>query len=220
MSRASIVLTVICAASSVALAQAAEDHSAHRPAADPHAGHRSDAPEHTEHSAEAHNVHDQPTESELRHVPPPPPQHVMGAMSNERMIELMQMEDDARVGMVLIDQVERREIEQAHAIVWDAQAWYGDDYNKAWFKAEGERLRGEYEGRTELLWDRVVSRWWSLQSGLRHDFGDGPSRTWVAFGMQGLAPYWFEIDATVYVGEAGRTAARAEAEFEILLTQR
>lgn len=220
MSRAFIVLATICAAWSVGPAQAAEDHSAHQPAADPHAEHHSDAPAAREHSSEVHSAHDKPTESELRHVPPPPPQHVMGEMSNERMIELMQMEDDAPVGMVLVDQLERREIEEANAIAWDARAWYGDDYNKAWLKVEGERVRGEYEGRTELLWDRVVSRWWSLQSGLRHDFGEGPSRTWAAFGTQGLAPYWFEVEATVYVGEEGRTAARAEAEYEILLTQR
>lgn len=211
-----------------------EDHSAHKPATgehdqsmqeapaqnDEHAGHQMPAPERPEHSAEGQGAQNGPTESELNHVPPLPPQHAMGDMSKERMVELMQMEDSAPVGMMLVDQFEWREIDDADAILWDAQAWYGNDYNKAWFKTEGERVDGEYEGRAELLWDRIVSRWWSLQAGVRHDFSEGPSRTWAAFGMQGLAPYWFEVEATVYLGEEGRTAARAAVEYDILFTQR
>jgi copper resistance protein B len=70
------------------------------------------------------------------------------------------------------------------------------------------------------LWDRIFSRWWSWQAGVRHDFGNGPSRNWLALGVQGLAPYWFDIEATAYVGDAGRTAARLQAEYELLFTQR
>jgi copper resistance protein B len=66
----------------------------------------------------------------------------------------------------------------------------------------------------------VIARWWSLQTGLRHDFGDGPSRNWAAFGVAGLAPYFFNIEATAYVGDAGRTAARLRAEYEVLFSQR
>ncbi|MFM9768094.1 copper resistance protein B, partial [Streptomyces scabiei] len=47
-----------------------------------------------------------------------------------------------------------------------------------------------------------------------------PGRNWLAFGVQGLAPYWFEVEATGYVGEQGRTALRLAAEYEVLLTQR
>ena len=55
---------------------------------------------------------------------------------------------------------------------------------------------------------------------MRHDSGVDPSRTWVAFGVQGLAPYWFETEATAYFGEDGRSALRFDAEYELLLTQR
>ena len=65
-----------------------------------------------------------------------------------------------------------------------------------------------------------MSRWWSFQGGVRQDFGAGPSRTWASVGVQGLAPYFFEIDAALYVGEGSRTAARLSAEYEMLITQR
>lgn len=56
--------------------------------------------------------------------------------------------------------------------------------------------------------------------GLRQNSGVGPDRSWLAFGVQGLAPYWFEVDATAYVGDGGRTALRLGAECELLVTQR
>jgi copper resistance protein B len=71
-----------------------------------------------------------------------------------------------------------------------------------------------------LVWDRIISSWWSFQAGARQDFGEGPSRTWASIGLQGMAPYHFEIDATLYVGEQGRTAARLAGEYDLLITQR
>ncbi|HKU16018.1 MAG TPA: copper resistance protein B [Steroidobacteraceae bacterium] len=141
-------------------------------------------------------------------------------MSKEHMIELMGMDDAAAYGKVLLDQLEWREIDGADAQVWELDAWYGDDYDKVWFETEGERVDGEAQGRVELMWDRIFSRWWSVQTGVRQDFGPGPSRTWLDFGIQGLAPYFFEVDAAVYVGEQGRTAARFSGEYDLLITQR
>jgi copper resistance protein B len=188
----------------------AEDHSQHRtqpPRPDPHAQHRQSPPS-------------EPGESERAHIPPDPPQHFMGDMSAQRMIELMQMEDDAPYSKVLLDQLEWREIQAEDAQVWEFDAWYGDDYNKIWLETEGERVDDEADGRVELMWDRIISPWWSFQTGVRQDFGEGPSRTWLDLGIQGLAPYFFEIDAAVYIGEEGRTAARFSGEYDILITQR
>lgn len=198
-----------------------QDHSQHQPA-DPHAEHRQASPpsQTSEHDAHAQHRSQEPTESERAHVPPDPPALVLGPMSNARMIELMQMEDDAPLGMVRIDQLEAFSSDDDDGIAWEAHAWYGGDYDKLWLKTEGERISGETTARAELLWDRIVSPWWSLQLGVRHDFHEGPSRTWAAIGMQGLAPQFMEVEATLYVGEAGRTAARLSAERDLLITQR
>jgi copper resistance protein B len=104
---------------------------------------------------------------------------------------------------------------------YDLQAWYGTSYNKAVLKAEGDVAKGKLEeSRTELLWSRAATTYWDTQLGLRLDNGVGPSRQWLAFGVQGLAPYWFELEATAYVGSGGRTALRLNASYELLLTQR
>jgi copper resistance protein B len=161
------------------------------------------------------------TRSQSDHVPPEPPTTEIHPMSSREMTQMMGMNDAAALGMLLVDQLEWREGDGLNGPAWNAQGWYGTDYNKLWFKIEGERFGSvTQDGRVELLWDRIFSRWWSWQAGVRHDFGNGPSRNWLALGVQGLAPYWFNIEATAYVGDAGRTAARLEAEYELLFTQR
>lgn len=179
---------------------------------EPHHQHKA----HADHAGHA----DARTESERAHIPPAPPQRVMRDLSEKEMAEMMGMDDTEPHGLLLFDQFEWRDTEAGDAFAWDGRAFYGNDYDKVLLKTEGERLDGEYGGSAELLWDRVFSRWWSVQAGVAHDFGEGPSRTWAAFGVQGLAPYWFEVEALMYVGEQGRTAANVSAEYEMFLTQR
>jgi copper resistance protein B len=131
------------------------------------------------------------------------------------------MNDAVKFGKVLIDQLEYLHGADADGAAIDAQAWYGGDENKAWFKASGEHTDGRLRDlRTEALWAHATTAFWDTQVGVRHDFGAGPGRSWAAFGVQGLAPYWLDIEATAYVGASGRTAARFEAEYDLLLTQR
>ena len=160
-------------------------------------------------------------ELETDHVPPDPPTTELHDMSKGEMARMMQMNDAATLGKLLIDQLEWRQGDGADGPAWDAQAWYGTDYNKIGLKTEGVRVGDVTEdARVELLWDRIFSRWWSVQAGMRHDLGEGPARNWLALGVQGLAPYFFQIEATGYIGDAGRTAARFRAEYELLFTQR
>ncbi len=164
----------------------------------------------------------EPTESEREHVPPAPPaSHFEPPTSYRAMARMMQMDDTTALGKVMLDRLEWRDTKGGSAFAWDAQAWYGNDYNKLWVKSEGEREDGTTTAaRTELLWDRIIARWWSLQAGARHDSGSGTSRNWAAFGIQGLAPGFFSVEATAYLGDSGRAAARFSAERDLLFTQR
>jgi copper resistance protein B len=156
------------------------------------------------------------------HVPPPPPVHPMPAMPPAQMAKIMQMDDQAVLGMFKAERLERTQGTDGRAGGdWEAEGWLGNDSGKLWVKTEGEREDGATrDARVELLWDRPLAAFWDGQLGLRHDFGQGPSRQWAAFGVQGLAPYWFELQATAYAGPDGRTAARVEASYELLFTQR
>ncbi len=131
------------------------------------------------------------------------------------------MKDDSRFGRVLFNELEYVGGGGGRGQAIDAEAWYGSDYNKAWFKLEADRQGGKLESsRSEALWDRVFATFWSTQLGVRHDTGQAGSKNWLAFGVRGLAPYWFDTEATLYVGSSGALAARAEVRYELLLTQR
>jgi copper resistance protein B len=156
-----------------------------------------------------------------QHVAPEPPEHPMPAMSYSEMVRTMQMDDTARAGRVLLDQLEWRSAQPGRGVAWEGEAWYGGDYEKLSLRTEGAPVRGTTEdARIELFWDRIITRWWNLQLGARESLGNGPARTWFAAGVQGLAPQWFDIEATLYAGEAGRSAARLRGEYDLFLTQR
>lgn len=103
---------------------------------------------------------------------------------------------------------------------WDGQFWVGRDLNKLWIKSEGDRVKGNTDGKVEAFWSHTVSPFWDLQLGARRDFGTGPKRNWAAIGVQGVAPYNIETEITGYVGGSGRTALALKAEYDLLLTQR
>ena len=141
-------------------------------------------------------------------------------MSPAQMADVMQMHDDAPFGMFKLDQFERALGHNRAA--WEAETWFGGDIDKLWLRSEGVHESGGTEARTELFWTHAVDTFWDWQLGARHDSdsGGGPARSWAAFGVQGLAPYWIELQATAYLGEHGRSALRLRAEHELLLTQR
>jgi len=129
--------------------------------------------------------------------------------------------DDQHVWFhAILEQFEYRAHDEG-ALSWDGQAWLGTDSNRLWLKTEGELQGGSVEGgKHELLYDRPISTYFDLQAGFRFDADSKPGRGWAAIGVQGLAPYFFEVSATAYAGEKGRLAANFEGSFDLLLTQR
>lgn len=184
-----------------AYAQVAQDHGTHGTQVG-HQGHATDAPQ-VEPAATGPRSPDYSEGFDY------------GAMTG------MDMPGDAWLGMLLVDRLEYFDGRDDQGAALDVQAWIGSDENRLWFKAEGDHAGGRLQDlRTEALWNHSVTAFWDTQLGIRQDFGVGPDRTWAAFGVQGLAPYWFDVEATFYVGQAGRTAFRFEAKYELLLTQR
>jgi len=133
----------------------------------------------------------------------------------------LKLADEHSFGSLLVDRLESVKTGDNTSVAYDLQGWYGRDYDRAVLKAEGDIDNGKLEeSSTEILWGHAIDTFWDGQLGIRYDTGEGPDRTWLAAGVQGLAPYWFEVDATAYLGENGRTALSLEAEYELLLSQR
>jgi len=103
---------------------------------------------------------------------------------------------------------------------WEGQGWVGTDYDKLWIKSEGTLSKGAVDdGQQQFLYSRAVTTYFDLQGGLRSDIDSRPTRDWAAFGIQGLAPYFFDLEVTGFVSGEGHLAAKLEASYDLLLTQ-
>jgi copper resistance protein B len=122
---------------------------------------------------------------------------------------------------LLVDQLEIGIGRGRETYAWDAQFWYGGDVDKLWVKTEGGgAFGGEFEGaEVQALWSRAIDPWFDVQLGVRQDVVSGPDRTHLVAGVQGLAPYWFEVEGAVFLSNRGDVTARAEAEYDVRLTQ-
>jgi copper resistance protein B len=104
---------------------------------------------------------------------------------------------------------------------WNSRTWVGGDLNRLWVRTEGESHDGRVESAfVDVSFGRSISRWWDVVGGVRQDIRPGPAQAWVGGGVQGIAPYFFDVEATGYVGAEGRTLFRLEADYDLLLTNR
>ena len=105
---------------------------------------------------------------------------------------------------------------------WDAQGWYGGDINKLWIKSEGEGSFGESPEQAEVqaLYSRAINPWFNVQGGVRYDLRPNLKRAHLVLGIQGLAPYWFEVDGALFLSNKGDLTARFEAEYDQRITQK
>ena len=129
--------------------------------------------------------------------------------------------------LVLFDQLEYRKNDGPDGIGWDVLGWYGGDYQRLWIETEGEDLRDGEGGaieRLDVLYGRLIARFWDFQAGLGYQLIYGPDpdidRFFAVVGIQGLAPQWFEVDANLRVSEDGDLSADLEVDYDLLITQR
>jgi copper resistance protein B len=221
--KAALVATLmLISVAGVSLAQSAQAAPASSQT-QAHAGHggSQEKPKPAPTAQQDHSAHQKPVEQKQYLAGIPPVTDVDRAAAFSELNGQHAVHDDAVNYYVLFDQLEWQMGDGTTAGSWDNKGWIGKDVNRFWFRTEGEAEDGDLgEAQAHALYGRAIHRWWDLVVGVRQDFRPGPQRTWAAVGIQGLAPYWFEVEATAYIGEAGRTHFRVETEYELLFTNR
>ena len=136
--------------------------------------------------------------------------------------------DTALYSFLLFDLLEyQRTKDGLDALRWDILGWVGGDYNRFWFKSEGRKVFASQEGsevEVQALYGRLIAPFFDVQAGLRFDQrlqrGSNPTRVYAVVGLQGLAPYRFDIEPTLFISHKGQVSARLTATYEVLLSQR
>jgi copper resistance protein B len=133
------------------------------------------------------------------------------------------VKDNKVFAHVLFDQLEGRASTSGSLLRWDGQGWVGTDMNRLWLKSEGFAGDGTVsDGDHEALYDRPIPhmRYFDAQAGVRADLDSGPTRVWAAVGMEGLAPYFFDFEPTLYIRDGGHIAGRINGSWDLFITQR
>ncbi len=121
---------------------------------------------------------------------------------------------------IVLDRLETADTDAGRRNHLAIDAWYGEDFARWWLLSDVEQEEGEQvQASTELLASRAISSYWDIVAGVQLDTGDA-TRSWLSTGLRGLAPYWFEVDARLLLGESGQSALQLEAEYELRLTQK
>ncbi len=173
--------------------------------------------DHSQHRGMMHTAkEEQPTTA----MPEPTDEERAAAFPDLGGMDLRQMMDTPIMVYALLDQFEWVDTEAGSALAFEAQGWLGNDAHRLWLRSEGERADGETEhAELQMLYGQPMNRWWDWVAGVRHDFAPSDAQSWLAAGLQGLAPYWFETEATLFLGEGGQSGLRLEVEYELLLSQ-
>lgn len=205
---ASMISRVLLAAILLPVSAAAQhQHQAPPPAQKP-------VEDHSAHMAQAGQEKDKPKQ------PVPPVTDADRQAAFPAGMDGHTVHDQKWMSFVLFDQLEWQG-SGSGGVRLENTSWIGGDIDRLWLRADGESEDGRVEHASlHALWGHSVSRWWDVVAGVRQDFRPGDPQTWAAVGIQGLAPYWFEIEATGYVGAGGRTRVTFEAEYDLLLTNR
>ena len=120
-----------------------------------------------------------------------------------------------------VDRFEYVESHDIDATEFEGHAWIGDSYNRFLLRSEFEIENDSVEtAEVDLLHSRAITPFWDVRFGVRREFGEADDRNWASIGLGGLAPYWLEIDASLFIGERGNSLLDIEAEYDLLLTQR
>ncbi|MEE8611401.1 MAG: copper resistance protein B [Sphingomonas aquatilis] len=104
---------------------------------------------------------------------------------------------------------------------WDGEGWFGGDIDRVVVKSEGEGTFGRSIDQAEVqaFYAHAIGPYFNLLAGARQDLGPYGGRTHAAIGVEGLAPYWFDVEATLFASDKG-VRARGSAWYDQRLTQR
>ncbi len=164
-----------------------------------------------------------PASAEARSGPVHAADTIFGAEAMAPARDIVRNEHgNIRTGTILIDRLEASSGHGGDGYAWDAQAHYGGDIDRLWMKTEGEGRFGDSleSAEVQALWSHAANPWFNVQAGVRQDFGPDPERTHAVLGVQGLAPYWFEVDGALFLSNKGDLTARAGLEYDQRLTQK
>lgn len=185
-----------------------------------------------------HNIHqgqgnaiqadgrEQGQQGEAKEAPPVPSDHAADAYFDPAAMAAARkavLKETGGMGasMLMLDRLEWRPHSGTDGYAWELEGWTGGDIDRIAIKSKGEGAFGGplEKAEVQIGWNRALDPWFNMRAGIRQDFQPRPRRTQAVLAIEGLAPYWFEVEGELFVSHKGEVSARAEANYDQRITQ-
>ena len=160
-------------------------------------------------------------------APPVPTDHAADALYDPAVMAraraaMIRESGGMTFSRLMIDRLEYRAQKGGDGYHWEGEGWIGGDINRLAIKSEGDGERGGplEDAEVQALYSRAVDPWWNIVAGVRQDFRPRPQRSYATIGIEGLAPYWFELEAQAFLSDKGDAHLRIEGSYDQRITQR
>ena len=171
-------------------------------------------------------THDEPAVPQGA-TPPVPTDHAAEAFYDSAVMAraraaMLKESGGIAFSQLMVDRLEYHAQKGGDGYRWKGEGWIGGDINRLMIKSEGEGEIGNTLESAELqaLYGRAIDPWWNIVGGIRQDFRPQPQRTYATIGIEGLAPYWFEVEGQIFLSDSGDAHLRLEADYDQRITQR
>lgn len=111
-------------------------------------------------------------------------------------------------------------------VSWDFNGWHGGDFNRLWFKSEGEQSFTEADRNidVQLLYGRFIKKFYDFQigGGLQTATfqGRNVTRGQAVVGLEAFVPFKSDLETLLFISQDGDIAGRITFIRDFLVTQR
>lgn len=105
---------------------------------------------------------------------------------------------------------------------YDVRIWYGNSANRLYINNEGELQKQKLtDASSEIAWWHAIAPYWNTSLGFKQDYGhEQRDQSWTSIGINGVAPYWFDVGANLYVSKDGDTQLKLSGSYDLYISQK
>jgi copper resistance protein B len=136
----------------------------------------------------------------------------------------MPVDDQMRHTFVLADKLDL--LPTTGSVRWDLNGWTGGDFNRLWFKSEGEQKLAQAARNidAQLLYGRFFGKYYDAQIGGGVETatyrGRAVTRAQAVVGLEAFIPFKSDLSTLLFVSQKGDVAGRVTLVRDYLVTQR
>jgi copper resistance protein B len=103
---------------------------------------------------------------------------------------------------------------------YDVKLWYGNSENRLYLNNSGEfEHKNLQSASSEIAWWHAIAPYWNSSLGFKQEYGHSQrDQSWLSAGINGIAPYWFDLGANFYLSKDGDIQLKLNASYDLYIS--